>query len=134
LPQRDKGRARELAGEAVGVSARYVSDAKAIEKKAPDLFEQLGAGAITLPEAKRRVQRQERIEGLAKRAIEYPTGPFQILYADPPWQYEHVASNNRTIANQYPTLTLAEINAQPPTGWSPARPLPPRARCPVAVP
>ena len=37
VPQGDKGKARDKAGEAVGVSGRYVSDAKKIHQAAPDL-------------------------------------------------------------------------------------------------
>ncbi len=34
---------------------------------------------------------------------------YQIIYADPPWQYRHCASKSRQIENQYPTMTLCEI-------------------------
>ena len=39
-----------------------------------------------------------------------PVGPFAVLYADPPWRYEH-ADPTRAIENQYPTMTTAEICA-----------------------
>lgn len=42
-------------------------------------------------------------------------GPFDVLYADPPWRYEHVRTDNRAIENHYPTMPLDEIKAlQPP--------------------
>ena len=34
---------------------------------------------------------------------------YQIIYADPPWRYEHPVSNSRKIENQYPTMELEEI-------------------------
>ena len=39
------------------------------------------------------------------------TGQYPVLYADPPWQYEHPAmgSTARSIEAKYPTLDLAEI-------------------------
>lgn len=39
------------------------------------------------------------------------TGQYPILYADPPWQYEHppMGSTARSIEAKYPTMTLAEI-------------------------
>jgi N6-adenosine-specific RNA methylase IME4 len=37
-------------------------------------------------------------------------GPFPVLYADPPWRYEH-ADPTRAIENHYPTMTLDEIKA-----------------------
>ena len=38
-------------------------------------------------------------------------GQYPILYADPPWQYEHppMGSTARSIEAKYPTMTLAEI-------------------------
>jgi len=42
-----------------------------------------------------------------------PDGPFQVFYADPPWRYEHVETENRAIENQYPTMALEDICALP---------------------
>ena len=39
-----------------------------------------------------------------------PKGKFDIICADPPWQYEHPISNSRRIENQYPTLSVEEIS------------------------
>jgi hypothetical protein len=42
-------------------------------------------------------------------------GPFDVLYADPPWRYEQIRSDNRAQENHYPTMPLDEIKAlQPP--------------------
>jgi N6-adenosine-specific RNA methylase IME4 len=38
-------------------------------------------------------------------------GTFRLLYADPPWRYEHVETESRAIENQYPTMALDEICA-----------------------
>lgn len=38
-----------------------------------------------------------------------PPGPFDVIYADPPWRYEHSVSDSRAIENQYDTLTTEEI-------------------------
>ena len=41
-------------------------------------------------------------------------GKFSVLYADPPWRYEHPPmGGSRAIEKQYPTLTLEEICALP---------------------
>jgi hypothetical protein len=55
LPERsgDRGEAREQAAKIAGVSPRYVSDAKRLRSERPDLADQVAAGAMTLPEAKR---------------------------------------------------------------------------------
>ena len=40
---------------------------------------------------------------------------YQIIYADPPWRYEHlpIGSKNRAIENHYPTMSLTEIKKLP---------------------
>jgi N6-adenosine-specific RNA methylase IME4 len=40
---------------------------------------------------------------------------YPIIYADPPWRYENppIGASSRSIENQYPTMTLAEIGALP---------------------
>ena len=45
------GEAREEAGKEAGVSGRYVSEAKRIEAKSPEVFAQLKSGEISLPQA-----------------------------------------------------------------------------------
>lgn len=36
-------------------------------------------------------------------------GPFDVLYADPPWRYEFAETDNRAIENHYPTMDLQGI-------------------------
>lgn len=36
---------------------------------------------------------------------------YQIIYADPPWEYRHCASNSRRIENNYPTMKLDDIKS-----------------------
>jgi N6-adenosine-specific RNA methylase IME4/ParB-like chromosome segregation protein Spo0J len=63
-------------------------------------------------------RRQERVEKLAEissgdTALDGSIGRFPIIYADPPWRYEHVEAESRAIENQYPTMALDEICALP---------------------
>lgn len=51
-------KAREQAAAAVGVNDRYVSDAKKVKQEAPEVFERLKAGKITLQDAKREVAKK----------------------------------------------------------------------------
>jgi N6-adenosine-specific RNA methylase IME4 len=62
-------------------------------------------------------RRKERIETIVtasagntplETANRYP-----VIYADPPWRYEHVKTESRAIENQYPTMALDEICALP---------------------
>jgi ParB-like chromosome segregation protein Spo0J len=55
LPQ---PKAREEAAKSVGVNDRYVSDAKKVKTEAPEVFERLKAGKITLQDAKREVAKK----------------------------------------------------------------------------
>jgi ParB-like chromosome segregation protein Spo0J len=51
-------KAREEAAKSVGVNDRYVSDAKKVKQEAPEVFERLKAGKITLQDAKREVAKK----------------------------------------------------------------------------
>jgi len=48
------------AAKATGASAGYVKDAKAIAAKSPEMFEQVKAGTVSIPEAKRVIEIQEQ--------------------------------------------------------------------------
>ena len=50
-----KGDARDKAADKVGVSPRYISDAKKLKAEAPEVFEELKSGEITMPQAKRKL-------------------------------------------------------------------------------
>jgi hypothetical protein len=52
LPK-SSGEARERAAADVGVSPRYVSDAKQVKADDPETLEAVKRGAVTIPEAKR---------------------------------------------------------------------------------
>jgi len=50
-----KGKASEQAAAITGTNRQYVSDAKTIKEKAPEVYERVRAGEISIPEAKREV-------------------------------------------------------------------------------
>jgi rubrerythrin len=55
----DKGEAREQAARMVGTNRQYVSDAKNIAEKAPELLDKVRSGEMSIPEAKREIHRRE---------------------------------------------------------------------------
>ena len=59
IPQQTKepetSKARQEAAKSVGVNDRYVQDAKKVKQEAPEVFDRLKAGKITLQDAKREV-------------------------------------------------------------------------------
>ena len=54
-PVSPEPKARQEAAKSVGVGDRYVQDAKKVKTEAPEVFERLKAGKITLQDAKREV-------------------------------------------------------------------------------
>lgn len=108
------GKASQAAGKAFGVSARYVEDAKAILKAAPELASEGESGAKTMAELKRVLARKAHAQKLKQPAPIRNLGPFDLILADPPWQYEHCEANNREIDNHYKPATLTEIFAHKP--------------------
>lgn len=95
----------------LGITKQESSDAQflcGLKEKDPDIFEQIRSNELTINEARRVLQR-ERAAAFVPTPL--PTGKFDIIYADPPWRYEHSISSSRDIENQYPTMELAEICA-----------------------
>jgi len=59
LPEQNRGvESRQQAAKSVGVGERYVQDAKKVKQEAPEVFERLKAGKITLQDAKREVAKK----------------------------------------------------------------------------
>lgn len=60
-------------------------------------------------------EKAQRDEQLAAAPTVWPTDKFPVIYADPPWRYEHppMGDSGRSIENHYPTMTLEEICAVP---------------------
>ena len=72
--------------------------------------------AITVDEIVRTVgrdvNRADRMAGIVKALEPLDSlGPFPLIYADPPWQYDYAPSDSRKIETQYPTQTVEEIAA-----------------------
>lgn len=57
-PVSPEPKARQEAAKSVGVGDRYVQDAKKVKTEAPEVFERLKAGKITLQDAKREVAKK----------------------------------------------------------------------------
>ncbi|MHB1887206.1 MAG: MT-A70 family methyltransferase [Acidimicrobiales bacterium] len=51
--------------------------------------------------------------------VPLPSGPFDVIYADPPWRYDFNATNSRRIENHYATLSVEEISELPVRGLAP---------------
>jgi N6-adenosine-specific RNA methylase IME4 len=71
------------------------------------LFEELKAGTLPAHRAAKRVRR-ERVLAAIPDAPAMPEGPFDLLYADPPWRSQS-PSSVWSAEQHYPTLTVEEI-------------------------
>jgi N6-adenosine-specific RNA methylase IME4 len=110
LPPR--GKTRDHAAAWAGVSPRTIQDAATVQAADPDLFEQVKHGRLPVDRAARQVRQRERDAALPP-APPLPTGPFQLIYADPPWRLPGNPSSCKAIENHYPTMHLEEIKALP---------------------
>jgi N6-adenosine-specific RNA methylase IME4 len=129
------GRNAEQAAAIVGTNRQYVSDAKNIAQQAPDLLNEVRTGAITLPEAKKLVSLPEedraavlgkvatgeaknvnkalaelRLENKRAVAMRQPSGVYNVLYADPPWEYDNTGVHG-AADHHYPTMPLDDISS-----------------------
>lgn len=119
IPEALSGNSRDHAAAVVGTNGRYISDAKAIKERAPELFEQIKTGEITIPQAKREIVRQERVE-----SPPLPTaGKYRVIYADPPWKYGNDGIIGDTdhyghVGRHYPSMTIQELCELPIKGMA----------------
>ena len=111
----EAGETRDKLAKAAGVSHDTMARVKKIAEQAPeDVKAKLRTGEVSINQAYneiKKAERREKIQQLSLSDSPMPYGEFDIIYADPPWQYEHIVSKSRAIENQYPTLTLEDIKA-----------------------
>lgn len=108
VPQSEMGKARDIAGQAVGVSGRYIDEFGKIEQEAPEYVEPIIKGKMTITQAKREIIKANRAE-----TPELPTDKYRIIYADPPWSYGNsgiIGDDNYGHAKRhYPSMTVEEL-------------------------
>lgn len=136
-----KGDARDKAAEQLAVGGRSVSDAKAVAQASPKLADLGIAGKLApsigakiaraaesdeqLSEAAERIEAGEKATKVLKdivsdnkKAAPKMEGVYQVIYADPPWQYtsgdQHTNETQETvIGNHYPSMPLSDICSLP---------------------
>ena len=107
------GKTRDLVAKDFGISGRTydrIKKAKEIirEKKDEDLSKKWKEGKVKAVRIIRDFKIEER-EVEIKNTPPLPNGKFNIIYADPPWKYEHSISKSRAIESHYPTMVLDDI-------------------------
>ena len=137
IEQAKEGKAAEQAAQLLNTNRQYVSDAKKIERNAPELLEDMRSGLLSVPEAKalsslpaegridalekistgkarnvkdavRQITRAEKVEAI--ESMPPPVGKFHVIVADPPWCYEKRAGDiTHRGACPYPTMDTQSI-------------------------
>lgn len=107
LPPREPSKTRDVLARIAGVSPRTAQDAITLHQHDPELLQRVVSREITSSQALRVVRHAQRDARIGP-APPLPEGPFELLYADPPWQ---LGNPNSPAApeNHYPTMPLDEI-------------------------
>jgi len=111
----EKGRASEQVAKQFHTNREYITNAKKLKETNPTLFEEVKQGTKDFSDVKKE-QRLEKIkkqrEELQKETLEKPTGFYDVIVMDVPWNYQddsvYDADGFRGTC-PYPTMSLEEI-------------------------
>lgn len=100
---------KELA-KVAGVSHDTIAKVQKIEEKAPEkVKEQIQSGAISINKAYSDIRREEKRVEIKIAPPKQLDGCYDVIYADPPWNYNFAETESRAIENHYPTMDLEDI-------------------------
>jgi N6-adenosine-specific RNA methylase IME4 len=113
-PQAKKGESRQKAAVLFQTNPHHVSDAKALKRDAPDLFDQVRVGQVSLKRAKTIAGNRKKKEQAQAYSEEVKNAPplqktYNVIYADPPWKYGPENPQGGTAIAHYATMELDEI-------------------------
>jgi N6-adenosine-specific RNA methylase IME4 len=116
---RKEKEARASIAKEAGVGVVTAQKAITLAKEAPETFESVCKGEVTLNQAYRQVTRGKAIAKINAEPQPLPEGPFRVLVADPPWAYEKRKDDGtHRAALTYPSMTTDEICALPVMGMA----------------
>lgn len=111
------GRARDHAAAVVGVSPRYVEQAKTLLRDAPMKFRNVMLGETTITEAKQEIKQEKKhalAATLATKPLPAADGIFDVLVLDPPWKYDNRAEDLTHRGRlPYPEMSIDAIKSLP---------------------
>jgi len=111
----------EIAND-LGWSTGKVAMADKVWKEADtEVKDQIKSGETSINQAyktikseENKVARIDKINEISQGNVELDLSEtYPVIYADPPWQYDHSKSDSRKIENHYPTMTIDEICDMP---------------------
>jgi len=102
----DAGIDRRRASEAEKFAAIGEKEFRAIiaDKRANDILSKFEVAR----EIRNRLIKENR-NNIVTYAPEEFIGTYNVILADPPWEYEFTASENRSLKNNYPMISLTEL-------------------------
>ncbi|MBU8921817.1 MAG: hypothetical protein KOO63_08355 [Bacteroidales bacterium] len=100
---------RTAAAREAGMSPHQQKTAMKIARIPKEEFEELVESYEPPTITRLAVREAEKREQPAPVKRELPAEEYNLIYADPPWRYEHSKTDNRKIENHYPTMDLLEI-------------------------
>lgn len=117
----DERKASDQAAKIVGTNRLYVTDAKKIEREAPELKEAVMAGTMTLPQARHQLKERERearrdenrkiIQSVPEPAKIIEQAKFATIVIDPPWDWSDEGDQDQLgrARPDYATMTIDEL-------------------------
>jgi N6-adenosine-specific RNA methylase IME4 len=105
VPEASDGSSSDKAGEVIGISGQYVSEAEKIKREAPEYVKPIMDGEMTITKAKREIQKKIND---SKPKPKLPDDKYEVIYADPPWNYDN-SGFAQSAASQYPTMSIDDI-------------------------
>jgi N6-adenosine-specific RNA methylase IME4 len=110
----DPDLARKVATGQAPPKSSVIQAAKLLDTQ-PEIAASILAGDTDLKQAVRSINREEKIAAIVANnlPLDGALGKFSVIYADPPWRYDHPISDSRKIENQYPTMDIDDICALP---------------------
>jgi N6-adenosine-specific RNA methylase IME4 len=109
-------RAEQKIAQTFNTNRTYVNEAGKLKTERPEVFAQVKSGEKTITEAKREIKKeeqQERFTELKEKELQPPTGLFDVIVIDPPWQMEKIQREVAPlqVGFDYPTMDIEDIKA-----------------------
>lgn len=104
------GQARDFAAKEVGISGRQLDKVgDIVEFATPEQKEKLNNGEESINAVYDQLKRERKFqERIAKRSA-LPEGKFNVIYADPPWQYDNKLVKWGAAELHYAAMSIEEI-------------------------
>lgn len=110
----DTGKAAEKAAKDFGTNRQYIADIKVIKEKAPEKIAEIQSGAKTIARVRQEIKREEvktKLQEVAAKEVEQPTGKFDVIVIDPPWNMKKIDRDCRPnqVGFDYPTMSDEQL-------------------------